>query len=164
MAKQLRPSTTGSLQPLVARSLLSRLALTPEQMRAPGSRGRSSRILRDLAERTLSGEIEFARLPEMSDDDVIEHLTRVKGIGVWTAQMFLMFRAAPPEHPAHDRLRRAAGDAMKNYRKRKLPKHEQIVKLARTGIPIARSRAGICGGAWTRRRALGNGKKRVIGQ
>jgi DNA-3-methyladenine glycosylase II len=37
------------------------------------------------------GSLDFVRLPEMSDVEIIEHLTQVKGVGVWTAQMFLMF-------------------------------------------------------------------------
>jgi len=110
------------------------LALTPEQMRAVGLSRQKLSYIRDLAERTRSGEIDFARLPEMSDEDVIEHLTRVKGIGVWSAQMFLMFALRRPNIlPTADYGVRAA--IKKHYRKRKLPNHEQIVKLARAWHP-----------------------------
>jgi DNA-3-methyladenine glycosylase II len=50
-----------------------------------------SAYLKDLAAKTSSGLLDFARLPGLPDAKVVEHLTQVKGIGVWTAQMFLMF-------------------------------------------------------------------------
>jgi DNA-3-methyladenine glycosylase II len=110
------------------------LALTLEQMRAVGLSRQKLTYMRDLAERSKSGEIDFARLPEMTDEKVIEHLTRVKGIGVWSAQMFLMFALRRPNVlPTADYGVRAA--IMKNYRKRKLPSHKQIVKLARAWHP-----------------------------
>lgn len=63
---------------------------TPEQLRAAGlSRGKSAYIL-DLADKTLRGDVEFARFPDMPDDAIIEELTAVKGIGTWTAKMFLL--------------------------------------------------------------------------
>jgi DNA-3-methyladenine glycosylase II len=67
------------------------LALTPEQMRAAGLSAGKSAYLRDLAEKTLAGEVEFESLGGLDDAAVIAHLTRVKGIGVWTAHMFLIF-------------------------------------------------------------------------
>jgi DNA-3-methyladenine glycosylase II len=67
------------------------LKLTDEQMRSVGLSKQKSAYLRDLSEKTASGVLNFSPLTEMPDAEVIEHLTRVKGIGVWTAQMFLMF-------------------------------------------------------------------------
>jgi 3-methyladenine DNA glycosylase/8-oxoguanine DNA glycosylase len=67
------------------------LKLTDEQLRSVGLSKQKSAYLKDLAEKTSSGLLDFARLPEQSDDEVIAHLTQVKGIGVWTAHMFLMF-------------------------------------------------------------------------
>jgi DNA-3-methyladenine glycosylase II len=67
------------------------LKLTDEQMRGAGLSKQKSAYLKDLAAKTSSGLVDFARLPELPDAKVIEHLTQVKGIGVWTAQMFLMF-------------------------------------------------------------------------
>jgi DNA-3-methyladenine glycosylase II len=60
--------------------------------------------LQDLAAKTLDGTIPgFAKLRRMSDEAVIQHLTQVKGIGLWTAQMFLMFSLSRPDvMPAHD--------------------------------------------------------------
>lgn len=67
------------------------LKLSDEQMRSAGLSKQKSSYLRDLAAKTASGLLDFTRLPDLSDAEVIEHLTQVKGIGVWTAQMFLMF-------------------------------------------------------------------------
>src|SRR5438045_4144595 len=72
------------------------LKLTPEQMRSVGLSQQKSSYLRDMAERADRGELDFSRLGKMSDDEVIEHLTQVKGVGVWTAHMFLMFTLRRP--------------------------------------------------------------------
>jgi DNA-3-methyladenine glycosylase II len=72
------------------------LALTPEQMRALGLSRAKTAYIRDLAERTLAGEVVFQTLVDLSDEDVIEHLTQVKGVGVWTAHMFLIFALRRP--------------------------------------------------------------------
>ncbi|HYO80416.1 MAG TPA: DNA-3-methyladenine glycosylase 2 family protein [Bryobacteraceae bacterium] len=70
------------------------LRLTPEQMRSAGLSQQKAAYIRDLAERARS--IGFPRLPQLSDDEVIERLTVVKGVGVWTAQMFLIFSLRRP--------------------------------------------------------------------
>ena len=67
------------------------LKLSDEQMRSAGLSKQKSAYLRDLAAKTAAGLLDFSRLPNLPDAEVIEHLTQVKGIGVWTAQMFLMF-------------------------------------------------------------------------
>jgi DNA-3-methyladenine glycosylase II len=67
------------------------LKLSDEQMRGAGLSKQKSAYLKDLATKTAAGLLDFTRLPELPDAEVIEHLTQVKGIGVWTAQMFLMF-------------------------------------------------------------------------
>jgi DNA-3-methyladenine glycosylase II len=73
------------------------LKLTPEQMRSVGLSKQKSSYLLDMAERAHRGELEFSRLSEMSEDEVIAHLTQVKGVGVWTAHMFLMFTLRRPD-------------------------------------------------------------------
>ncbi len=60
-------------------------------MRSVGLSKQKSAYLKDLATKTAAGALDFSRLSDLPDDEVIEHLTQVKGIGVWTAQMFLMF-------------------------------------------------------------------------
>jgi DNA-3-methyladenine glycosylase II len=72
------------------------LKLTTEQMRSVGLSKQKSSYLLDMAERAHRGELEFSRLSEMSEDEVIAHLTQVKGVGVWTAHMFLMFTLRRP--------------------------------------------------------------------
>jgi DNA-3-methyladenine glycosylase II len=67
------------------------LKLSDEQMRAAGLSKQKSAYLKDLATKTATGVLDFAQLSELPDEEVIAHLTQVKGIGVWTAQMFLMF-------------------------------------------------------------------------
>src|SRR5690349_3600816 len=73
------------------------LKLTPEQMRAVGLSKQKSSYLVDMAERASRGELDFSRVADMADDEVIEHLTQVKGVGVWTAHMFLMFTLKRPD-------------------------------------------------------------------
>lgn len=61
------------------------------RMRKLGLSGQKTLYIRELAKHTRKGTVVFEDLPNLSDADVIAHLTQVKGIGVWTAQMFLMF-------------------------------------------------------------------------
>jgi DNA-3-methyladenine glycosylase II len=75
-------------EPLMPEGILK---LNDGQMRSVGLSKQKSAYLKDLASKTASGLLNFERLHEMPDAEVIEHLTQVKGIGVWTAQMFLMF-------------------------------------------------------------------------
>jgi DNA-3-methyladenine glycosylase II len=67
------------------------MKMRPEKMRKAGLSGQKTLYIRELAKHTKRGSIVFESLPDAGDAAVIEHLTRVKGIGVWTAQMFLMF-------------------------------------------------------------------------
>jgi DNA-3-methyladenine glycosylase II len=70
----------------------------PEELRAAAGLSRAKvSYLRSLAEHTLSGELELERLDELDDERVIEELTAVKGIGLWSAQMFLMFHLDRPD-------------------------------------------------------------------
>src|SRR5713101_9678265 len=110
------------------------LKLTPEQMRSVGLSKQKSSYLFDMAERAHRGELDFSRLPEMSDEAVIEHLTQVKGVGVWTAHMFLMFTLRRPNVlPTGDFGVRMA--MKKYYKKRKLPKPAQMEKIAKAWEP-----------------------------
>src|SRR3977135_1684787 len=64
------------------------LKLTDAQMRGVGLSKQKSAYLKDLAAKTHSGLLDFARLVNASDDEVIEHLTQVKGIGLCPAHLF----------------------------------------------------------------------------
>ena len=73
------------------------LRLSAAQLRAVGLSKQKSSYLFDMAERATRGELDFSKLAEMTDDEVIEHLTQVKGVGVWTAHIFLMFTLRRPD-------------------------------------------------------------------
>jgi len=74
------------------------LAEEPEELRAAVGLSRAKvAYLRSLAEHVLSGELELARLDELDDEEVIAELVAVKGLGEWTAHMFLMFHLERPD-------------------------------------------------------------------
>ena len=110
------------------------LALTVEQMRAAGLSSQKTTYIRDLAARTFAGEVDFTLLPGMNDDEVIRTLTQVKGVGVWTAHMFLIFALQRPDVlPVGDLGIRTA--MRKAYRMRALPKPARMEKIARAWRP-----------------------------
>ncbi|MGO9232423.1 MAG: DNA-3-methyladenine glycosylase family protein [Bryobacteraceae bacterium] len=67
------------------------LKLRPARMRAVGLSGQKTEYIRDLARHTRDGRIRFEELPDLADEEVMARLTAVKGIGVWTVHMFLIF-------------------------------------------------------------------------
>jgi DNA-3-methyladenine glycosylase II len=74
------------------------LADDPEELRAAAGLSRAKvSYLRSLAEHVLSGELELERLDALPDEQVIAELVAVKGLGLWTAQMFLMFHLERPD-------------------------------------------------------------------
>jgi DNA-3-methyladenine glycosylase II len=73
------------------------LQLKPTQLRACGLSGRKCEYISDLAQRFADGHVHVHRWPEMSDDEVVEDLVQVRGIGRWTAEMFLMFNLLRPD-------------------------------------------------------------------
>jgi DNA-3-methyladenine glycosylase II len=98
-------------------------------MRRAGLSKQKIGYIRDLAEHALSGKVDFDRLPSMSDEEVIVALTDIKGIGVWTAHMFLIFALRRPNVLAVGDL--GVRTAIKrHYKKRKLPTPAHIEKLA----------------------------------
>jgi DNA-3-methyladenine glycosylase II len=73
------------------------LAADPDDLRAAGLSGRKVEYLRDLAGHVESGELELDRLDELSDEDVIAEISAVRGLGRWSAEMFLMFFLERPD-------------------------------------------------------------------
>ncbi len=74
------------------------LADEPDELRAAAGLSRAKVLyLRSLAEHVLSGELELERLDQLEDEQVIAELVAVKGIGLWSAQMFLMFHLDRPD-------------------------------------------------------------------
>lgn len=80
------------------------LAARDEELRSAGLSRAKTAALRDLAERTVRGELPtLAELRKLTDAEIVDRLTRVRGIGRWTAQMFLIFRLGRPDVlPADD--------------------------------------------------------------
>ncbi len=130
------------------------LKLSDAQMRGAGLSKQKSAYLKDLAAKTASGLVDFGRLPQLPDAEVIEHLTQVKGIGVWTAQMFLMFtlkrenvlptgdfgvRMAMYKHyldrPRTKAVKKSVATRKGRKRKIKLPRPEQMEKIAKRWEP-----------------------------
>lgn len=72
------------------------LKLRPERMRKLGLSAQKTAYIRDLARHTRKGGLIFEELPALPDEEVIARLTQVKGIGVWTAHMFLIFALRRP--------------------------------------------------------------------
>jgi len=110
------------------------LKLTDAQMRAVGLSKQKTSYLRDLAAKTQAGMLRFEKLLDEPDEAVIKHLTQVKGVGLWTAQMFLMFTLRRPNVlPTGDYGVQVA--IKKHYGKRKLPKPDVMQKIARPWEP-----------------------------
>jgi len=105
------------------------LRLRSTTMRKLGLSGQKTEYIRSLAKHTLDGTLPFEDLPAMDDDAVIERLTKVKGVGVWTAHMFLMFGLRRPDVLATGDLgiRQAIRKA---YGLSEMPKPDEIERIA----------------------------------
>ena len=68
-----------------------------EELRGAGLSGRKTEYVRDLASHVLDGELELDRLGELSDEEAIEEISAVRGLGRWTAEMFLLFHLERPD-------------------------------------------------------------------
>jgi DNA-3-methyladenine glycosylase II len=66
-------------------------------LRGAGLSGRKVEYIRDLASHVIAGELELERLDQLDDAEVIEEIVAVRGLGVWTAEMFLMFHLDRPD-------------------------------------------------------------------
>jgi 3-methyladenine DNA glycosylase/8-oxoguanine DNA glycosylase len=109
-------------------------ATTDEQLRAAGLSRQKISYMRDLSSKVAGGELPLDAVDTMDDDDLIDHLVQVKGIGRWTAQMFLMFRLGRrdvlPELDLgiQNAIRRA-------YRMRKRPTPKQVKRVGAKWAP-----------------------------
>ena len=109
-------------------------ATSDEQLRAVGLSRQKSAYLKDLGARVTSGELPIETLHELTDDEVIAALTQVKGIGRWTAQMFMMFRLGRPDVLPDLDLGIQKG-IQRAYRLRKLPTPERVLKIGAKWAP-----------------------------
>ncbi|MET0206217.1 MAG: DNA-3-methyladenine glycosylase [Thermoleophilaceae bacterium] len=110
------------------------LEVDPERIRSAGLSRPKIAYLRDLAEHVEEGRLDLEHLPELSDEEVTAQLTDIKGLGQWTADMFLMFHLRRADVlPVGDQgIRRAV---KVEYRLRKLPDPKRLEKIARPWRP-----------------------------
>jgi DNA-3-methyladenine glycosylase II len=110
------------------------LKADPDKIRAAGLSRPKIAYLRDLAQHVEDGTLELERLPDLPDDEVAGQLTAIKGLGRWTADMFLMFHLGRPDVlPVGDQgIRRAV---KVEYRLRKFPEPKRLEKIAKPWQP-----------------------------
>lgn len=110
------------------------LAISDDQLRAAGLSRQKSSYLRDLGLKVSSGELPVHSLGELTDDEVIEAIVKVKGLGRWSAEMFLMFRLRRPDVLPVDDLGIVTA-IQRLYGLRKRPKPDRIRKIAAAWRP-----------------------------
>jgi DNA-3-methyladenine glycosylase II len=110
------------------------LAIPEERLRGAGLSGAKARYIRGICEAAVSGTLVLHALDAMDDDQVIAHLSSLKGIGRWTAEMLLMFRLGRLDVLPTDDLGIQKG-FQKLYRMRALPSRERMIALARPWRP-----------------------------
>jgi DNA-3-methyladenine glycosylase II len=110
------------------------LKADPDKIRAAGLSRPKITYLRDLAQHVEEGTLELERLPELPDEEVAAQLTAIKGLGQWTADMFLMFHLGRPDVlPVGDQgIRRAV---KVEYRLRKFPDPKRLEKIGKPWRP-----------------------------
>ena len=119
------------------------LALHEDALRGCGLSTAKQRAIRDLATHVVDGRLPLDALDTMADEAVIDALVPVRGIGPWTAQMFLMFRLGRPDVlPVLDLGVRKG--AQRIYRTRTLPDAARLTRLARNWRPWASVASWYC--------------------
>lgn len=110
------------------------LKLTHEEIRATGTSNAKVRFIKDLAQKVVNRDVQFKKLDSMTDEEVIRELTKIKGIGPWTAEMFMMFSLAREDIFSHGDLgiRKAI---KKLYGFKKDPTRKQIEKITKKWPP-----------------------------
>lgn len=126
------------------RLLAGLTALSAEDLRAAGVSTQKARYLRDLAEKVSSGSVALAKIHTLGNQEIIAELTQVKGIGVWTVQMLLIFSLGRLDvFPGADLGIRTAIQRL--YRKRTLPtKPAQLRKFEKLWQPYASIASWYC--------------------
>ncbi len=110
------------------------LEASEEELRGAGLSGRKVEYVRDLAHHVLAGELELERLPQLSDEEVIAEIVAVRGLGLWTAEMFLLFHLERPDVLSGGDLgiRKAI---QFEYGMEEMPSPKQTVEFARRWSP-----------------------------
>ena len=109
-------------------------ALPDETLRGVGLSWSKVRYIKDLAAHVLSGELDLAHISQLEDEEIIKELVTVKGIGRWTAEMFLIFSLARPDVLAVDDFGLRAG-MQRLYGLPDLPKPAQMREIAEPWKP-----------------------------
>jgi DNA-3-methyladenine glycosylase II len=126
------------------------LAASDEALRSAGLSRQKIGYLRDLSARVVDGSLPLAHLGRLPDDAIIDHLVRVKGIGRWTVQMFLMFRLGRPD--VLPELDLGIQNAIQRaYGLKKRPKPKDVIRLGTKWRPHATT------ACWYMWRSLENG-------
>ena len=111
------------------------LAADPDEMRAAAGLSRAKvSFLRSLAEHVISGELELDKLDRLPDEEIVAELTAVKGIGEWSAHMFLMFQLERPDVLAVGDLGIRRG-VERAYGLPDLPSTQELTELAEPWRP-----------------------------
>ncbi|MEO7966996.1 MAG: DNA-3-methyladenine glycosylase 2 family protein [Gemmatimonadaceae bacterium] len=108
--------------------------LADADLRAAGVSTQKLGYLRNLTERVVAGDVPIDDLHTLEDDEVLRHLTSIKGVGKWTAQMFLMFRLGRPDILPEGDLGIQKG-IQKAYRLRKLPPPARVLTIGAKWAP-----------------------------
>lgn len=111
------------------------IATSEAQLRSAGLSRNKALSMRDIATRTLAGEVpDAAGMKRMSNDEIIASLTQIRGVGQWTAEMLLIFTLRRPDvMPATDYGIRKGYQVL--YRKREMPTPTQVLKKAEIWQP-----------------------------
>jgi DNA-3-methyladenine glycosylase II len=109
-------------------------SLTDEQLRAAGLSRQKIVYVRDLCAKVLDGTLPLSSLDMMDDEEAIEAITKVKGLGRWSAEMFLMFRLHRPDVMPVDDLG-IVNAMVRAYRLRKKPKPARMLQIAEPWRP-----------------------------
>jgi DNA-3-methyladenine glycosylase II len=126
------------------------LGTSDEALRGAGLSRQKIGYLRDLSARVADGSLPLAHLGRLSDDEIIEHLVQVKGIGRWTVHMFLMFRLGRPD--VLPELDLGIQNAMQRaYGLKARPKPKDVLRLGEKWRPHATT------ACWYMWRSLENG-------
>ena len=123
--------------------------LNDDQLRGVGLSSQKIRYMRDLSTKVTDGSVPLDKVNDLADEDVILSLTQVKGIGRWTAEMFLMFRLHRPDVLPVDDLGILKA-VQRAYGLRKMPKPDRLTKI---GEPWRPYRSVACWYLW---KSLGN--------
>jgi len=126
--------------PITAEALIRK---SVAELRAVGLSSQKVAYLQDLAQKVVDGEVRLNRLGRMSDEDVIVELTRIKGIGVWTAQMLLIFSMGRLDVFPHADL--GIRGAIRNlYKLKDLPDKRRSEEIAGPWRPYATVASWYC--------------------